>query len=902
MMNEKLQKFLEKAIRLAEQKNQKVITTDHLILAMLELEPSIMKLLLKIDLSTDEQEKLRRFLEHRIERLANDSAPANAPSSPSGMAIPMMSGDLQVILNEASKRSAKRNSFDVFDLFIPIVRALGGYSFFSDQLIDMLSLPSESRKNPRKMSRGQLGNLIEEEIAKIRAEGGDEMIEKEAMIDRFTQNLTDMAKKNKIDPVIGRLEETRRVIEILSRRMKNNPILVGYAGVGKTAIVEGLARRIIRGDVPEGLKGVEIRVLDIGLLIAGSKFRGEFEERLKNIVSFVEKSEGKIILFIDEIHTLIGAGKIDGANDAANFLKPALGRGLIKLIGATTFDEYKLYIEKDVALERRMQKIIVEEPTAEDTISILRGINEKYELHHGVHIEDNALVAAVELSKRYITDRYLPDKAIDLVDEAAAKVKVTLDSMPEEIDELERQLGQLMIEIKGLERESENISKKGIIDNHTSHKDLEKKETDEKLQKSLKKKEEIASKLSVLKEKWLKEKEINDKENSLREKLEILNNQENQYVREGKLDKIAEIRYGLRPKLTEELAQLKEKIEKRESEVYLKKVVGREDIEQVISKWTGIEIAKLQAEDKLRYGNLAERLSQRVINQPQALKVISEALIRNKLGLGKENTPIGSFLFLGPSGVGKTETAKSLAYELFYDEKKLIRLDMSEMMEAHSVSKIIGAPPGYIGYGQGGALAEKVRNNPYSVVLFDEIEKAHPDTLNLLLQILDEGRLTTSTQKVVDFTNTVVIMTSNLLGDIIRKEYSDGKDEAEVNALIMSQLQKFLRMELIGRIDEVVVFRPLRLVDNQKIVEIMTSELQEKLIKKNIHLKLTDSLREYVATKGFSQEFGARNLRHVFEREIVNKLGDFLIKREDDDEREVVLDLDLGKVVIKQVS
>lgn len=658
------------------------------------------------------------------------------------------------------------------------------------------------------------------------------------ILEKFGRNIIEDVKKGKIDPVIGRDEEIRRIIKILTRKTKNNPVLIGEPGVGKTAIIEGLASRIVKEDVPFSLKNKIIYELDMGALVAGAKFRGEFEERLKAVLNKIKESDGEIILFIDEIHLIVGAGKADGALDAGNMLKPMLARGELHCIGATTLNEYRLYIEKDSALERRFQKVLITEPDVEDTISILRGLKERYETHHGVRITDNALVSAAVLSNRYITDRFLPDKAIDLIDEACASIRVQIDSMPVELDEVLRKIMQLEIERTALSKEKDalSINRLGKI------------EDDLKLLKEERK---------SLEEKWQKEKEILNKVKDIKKNLEQARFDLDAAYSKGDYTKAAELKYDAIPKLEKQLLELESS--EKESKM-LSEVVDEDDVAQIVSKSTNIPITKLVKGDKEKLLGLKETLQKRVIGQDEALVLVSDAIIRQRAGIKDEKKPIGSFLFLGPTGVGKTEVARSLAEALFDSETHIIRLDMSEYMERHNVARLIGAPPGYVGYEEGGQLTEKVRRNPYSIVLFDEIEKAHPDVFNILLQILDDGRITDSQGRTVDFKNTVIIMTSNLGSQLLLSE----NDQEGVNDL----LKQTFKPEFINRIDEIIIFNPLTKDIQYKIVEKLLNELKERLFEKQIKIEFSEKTKNYIIDNGYSFEYGARPIKRFIQRNI----------------------------------
>jgi ATP-dependent Clp protease ATP-binding subunit ClpB len=698
--------------------------------------------------------------------------------------------------------------------------------------------------------------------------------EKYQVLDRYCRDLTALARQEKLDPVIGRDEEIRRCMQVLSRRTKNNPVLIGEPGVGKTAIVEGLARRIVEGDVPEGLKGKKLLALDLGALVAGAKYRGEFEDRLKAVIHEVQAADGKVILFIDELHTLVGAGAAEGATDASNLLKPALARGELRCIGATTLDEYRKHIEKDAALERRFQQVYTAEPSVEDTIAILRGLKERYEVHHGVRIKDEALVAAATLSSRYITSRFLPDKAIDLVDEAASRLKMELDSRPTELDKLERKLLQLSIEKQALSREEDPASKERLV----------------KLEKEI---GDLTAERDAMKARWESEKQDIQKIREIKMIIEELKIEENKYVREGNLSKAAEVKHGKIPDAEKQLASFTNQMEKKQS--LLREEVSEEDIASVVSTWTGIPVSKMLSGELQKYLDLEKVLEKRVVGQDEALAAVADAIRRNKAGLSDAARPLGSFLFLGPTGVGKTELAKTLADFLFNDEKALTRIDMSEYGEKHSVSRLIGAPPGYVGYEQGGQLTEAVRRRPYSVILFDEIEKAHQEVFNVFLQILDDGRLTDGQGRVVDFKNVIIIMTSNLGSDLIL----EAKNPETLRDALMELLKQSFRPEFLNRIDETVIFNRLGKNEIGKIVDIQLTCLASRLAERKITLNLTDKAKALLAERGYDPMFGARPLKRTIQSDLENPLAKKVIAGEIKEGQTVTADAGGDGIVFK---
>ena len=818
----KAQDAIQEANSIAQQEDHSEIGTEHLLLALLEQEDGVIPPLVErigLKVST---------LIQQVEDLL-----ATYPRI-TGNAQISFSPEAQKIIAKAEKEvSALKDEYlSTEHLFLAIAQSDGRCG----TLLKNNGITKDSILSALKAVRGNQRVTNQDPEATMQS------------LDKYCKDLTTLAKQEKIDPVIGRDEEIRRVMQVLSRRTKNNPVLIGEPGVGKTAIVEGLARRIVSGDVPDSLKDKRLLSLDLGALVAGAKFRGEFEERLKSVIHEVQKSEGRIILFIDELHTLVGAGASEGSMDASNMLKPALSRGEIHVIGATTLDEYRKYIEKDSALERRFQQVYCAEPSVEDTIAILRGLKEKYEVHHGVRIRDESLVAAATLSNRYITSRFLPDKAIDLVDEAASRLKMEIESQPTELDQVERRILQLTIEKQALSKETDSASIERL----------------EKLEKEL---AELTSKQQAMRLQWENEKKRIDEGRQLKEELEQLRIDEVKYTREGNFNKAAEIKYGKIPEIEKRLAK-----EESEDENLLREEVGEEDIARVVSTWTGIPVSKMMASEMQKYIELEDVLHKRVIGQDEAVQSVADAIRRNRAGLSDENKPLGSFLFIGPTGVGKTELAKTLADFLFNDEKSLTRIDMSEYMEKFAVSRLIGAPPGYVGYDEGGQLTEAVRRRPYSVVLFDEIEKAHPDVFNILLQVLDDGRLTDSQGRIVDFKNTIIIMTSNLGSNLILEADTDEKLQS-LKPQIQDMLMKSFRPEFINRIDEVITFSRLDKSCITSIVKNQLDRVARRLQTRRIKLDFDESAINFLSDVGYDPLFGARPIKRAIQTYLENPLA-----------------------------
>ena len=844
----KAQEALQKAITLAQSANQQIIEPTHLLKALMVIDENITSFLFQ-----------KLAVNARNLELALNKEIESYPKVSGGE--PMLSRESNAVMQKAADFASKMG-----DQYVTLEHLL-------------LSLLSEKSTASQMMKdAGVTQKHLEKAISELR--NGEKVTSQSAedtyqSLGKYAENLIEKAREGKLDPVIGRDEEIRRVLQILSRRTKNNPILIGEPGTGKTAIAEGLAYRIIRGDVPENLKSKKIYSLDMGALIAGAKYKGEFEERLKSVVNEVIKSEGEIILFIDEIHTLVGAGKGDGAMDAANILKPALARGELRAIGATTLDEYQKYFEKDKALERRFQIVMVNEPTEADTISILRGLKERYENHHKVRIKDEALIAAVQLSNRYITDRFLPDKAIDLMDEASAKLRMEVDSVPEELDEISRRIKQLEIEREAIKREDD-------------------KPKEDILTKQI---ENLKEEESQLRAKWQSEKEIINKIQQDKIEIEDAKFQAEKAEREGDYGLVAELRYGKIKEKEIEIESLKNELHERQGvRAMIKEEVDAEDIADVVARWTGIPVSKMMQSEREKLLSLEDELHKRVIGQEEAIHAVADAVRRSRAGLQDPNKPIGSFIFLGTTGVGKTELAKALAEYLFDNEDMLTRIDMSEYQEKFSATRLIGAPPGYVGYDEGGQLSEAIRRKPYSVVLFDEIEKAHPDVFNILLQVLDDGRLTDNKGRVVNFKNTIIIMTSNLGSNLIRDKFarmtSQNREEIieDTRFEVMDLLKKTIRPEFLNRIDEIIMFSPLHESEIEQIVRLQLDGLKKMLLTNGIKMEYTSEAVKSISDAGFNPEFGARPVKRVIQRKVLNQLSKDLLGGTIDKSQTIIID------------
>ena len=861
-----IQKFTQKSIEaiqkaqnLAIEHENSQIDQEHLLYALLIGDNSLIKELLKKMNVSDEFEKaIKREIENK------PSMHSNARQ----MDQVYISRDTDEALTDAQNTAEKMK-----DEYVSVEHIMIGLiDKANSKLKELFRTFNINKNNFLKVLTEVRGNT------RVTTDNPEETYD---ALKKYGTDLTEMARKQKLDPVIGRDDEIRNVIRILSRKTKNNPCLIGEPGVGKTAIAEGLALRIVRGDVPENLKDCTIFSLDMGALVAGAKYRGEFEERLKAVLQEVKKSEGKIILFIDELHTIVGAGKTDGAMDAGNLLKPMLARGELHCIGATTLNEYRQYIEKDPALERRFQHVLVDEPTVEDTISILRGLKERYEVYHGVEISDNAIIAAATLSHRYITDRFLPDKAIDLIDEACSMIKTEMESMPTELDEISHKIMQHQIEAEALKKEKDEQSQKRL----------------EVIQREI---AEMQTKFNEMKAKWENEKDAISKVQKLREDIERVNGEIEKAERNYELNKAAELKYGKLPELQKELKKEEEIAAKSKESSLLRTKVTDEEITKIIAKWTGIPVTKLMESEREKILNLGSILHKRVIGQDEAVDKVTDAIIRSRAGIQDSRRPIGSFMFLGPTGVGKTELAKALAESLFDDEHNIIRIDMSEYMEKFSVSRLIGAPPGYVGYEEGGQLTEAVRRKPYSVILFDEIEKAHPDVFNVLLQVLDDGRITDSQGRTVDFKNTIIILTSNLGSEYILEGINDkGELTEEAKDKVEKLLKQSFRPEFLNRLDEIVFYKPLTQNEIGKILDLLIADLNKRLAEQEISVELTNSAKNYLITNGYDAIYGARPLKRFVQKKVETLIAREIIKQTILPKQKVTIDCKNDELVIR---
>ncbi|PJE69616.1 MAG: type VI secretion system ATPase TssH [Candidatus Staskawiczbacteria bacterium CG10_big_fil_rev_8_21_14_0_10_38_10] len=877
----KSQEVIMLAQSIAQERGQHQIDALHLLLALIVQEGSVVLTILQ-KLGVD-IENLKKKIEKALKEIPNITTPASFGQF-------YLTQDMAKVLERAKQETVKMG--DEFISVEHLFLALFDTSIKAKEILEKIPFLQPEEESPVLKSGNLNYNVVSKVISQIR--GGTRITDpnpesKYQVIEKYARNLTQLAREGKLDPVVGRENEIRRVMQIISRRTKNNPVLIGEAGVGKTAIVEGLAQKIVKKEVPEFLRSKQIIALDLGALIAGTKYRGEFENRVKALLKEINRAAGKYLLSIDELHTLVGAGAAEGAIDASNLLKPALARGELRAIGATTLKEYQKYIEKDPALERRFQPIYVQEPTPEDATAILRGIKEKYELHHGVKIKDSALVAAVELSNRYITDRFLPDKAVDLMDEAASALRLDIESEPSGLEVYNKEITKLEIEKQAIKREKGSEKRLKAIERSLA---------------------DLKEKSNEINAKWKTEKELIDKIKEIKKQIDNLYYQTDIAQREGDLERVAEIKYGRIPDLLKEINTTEKKLIRiQKVHRFLKEEVTEEEVAKVVSRWTGIPVMKLMTEEAKKLERMEESLTKRVIGQSEAIEAISRAIRRSRAGISEENRPLGSFLFLGPTGVGKTETARALAEFLFNDEKALIRLDMSEYMERHTVSKIIGSPPGYVGYEEGGQVTEKIRRRPYAVVLLDEIEKAHPEVFNILLQILEDGRLTDSKGRIASFKNTILIMTSNIGSEFISQlspvgflsKEDTGKKES-LKEKIMERLKEEFRPEFLNRIDEIIIFNYLRKPEIKKIVELELEKVEKRLKTKDIGIKVSEKAKELLAEKGFDPNFGARPLKRLIQRLILDPLALKIVTNEIKEGERVLVDVSDSKIVFQSLK